>query len=457
MDHNILAIDDEQDFLDSIKRGLSISGFRNIRLENDSHLAAAFFEKEDTAIDIALIDVNMPGMDGITLLEHIKTTSPDTVCLMMTAMNDAKVAVQCLKKGACDYLVKPISREELSFAVNRSLERKKMLDTLATTREPAVPKLKCPEAFQDITTGSNNMFKIFAEAELHAKSDIPVLITGESGTGKDLLARAIHKASLRAKYPFTPVNMASLTEGLFDAEFCGHTSGAFTGAVHDSKGYLEQTNNGTIFMDEIGNAPLAFQAKLLRILQDGEYMKLGTSQTRKVNIRFITATNEDLELLIAKGLFRKDFYYRLNGAWLHLPPLRKRKEDIPLLIKKFLEEFSNSKEGMKVEEQALSVLMEYDYPGNIRELKSIIHSAINLAEDKPINIACLPSHLQKFLPHPKKKKEKTKIVVTPLYKVEKDHIINTYNATGRNKTQTATVLKVGINTLRRKLVNYGLE
>lgn len=457
MNYNILAVDDEQDFLDSIKRGLSTSGFRNIRLEKDSHMAATFFEKEDSAFDIALIDVNMPGMNGIKLLEHIKTTSPDTVCLMMTAMNDAKVAVQCLKKGAYDYLVKPISREELFFAVNRSLERKKMLDTMSTNSEQAVPRLKYPEAFQNITTCSNNMFKVLSEAELHARSDIPVLITGESGTGKDLLARAIHKASQREKFPFTPVNMASLTEGLFDAEFCGHKAGAFTGAVHDSKGYLEQANNGTIFMDEIGNAPLVFQAKLLRILQDGEYIKLGTSQTRKVNIRFITATNEDLELLIAKGLFRKDFYYRLKGAWLHLPPLRKRKEDIPLLIKKYLEEFSDNKEARKIDDQALSLLMEYDYPGNIRELKSIIHSAINLAQDKPINVTCLPSHLHRFLSHPKKKMEKAKIIETPLCKVEKDHIINTYNATGRNKTQTAMILKVGINTLRRKLVSYGLE
>jgi DNA-binding NtrC family response regulator len=365
------------------------------------------------------------------------------------------MAVQCLKKGAYDFLVKPISREELFFAVKRSLERKK-LDTMAPVNESKISALKCPEAFKKIITCSPNMFKVLSEAELHAKSDIPVLITGESGTGKDLLARAIHQASQRIKFPFIPVNMTSLSEGLFDAEFCGHTKGAFTGAIQDSKGYLEQTNHGTIFMDEIGSAPLAFQAKLLRILQDGEYMKLGTSQPRKVDIRFITATNEDLETMITKGLFRKDFYYRLNGASLHLPPLRKRKDDIPLLISKFLADLSDDKGSKKIDEKALSVLMEYDYPGNIRELKSIIHSAINLAQDKPITVDCLPVHLRTFLSSKKVQKKKTKVVVVPLSKIEKDHIINTYNATGRNKTQTAHILNVGLNTLRRKLLSYGL-
>ena len=227
------------------------------------------------------------------------------------------------------------------------------------------------------------------EAELHAVSNVPVLITGESGTGKELLARAIHMASSRAQGPFIPVNMASLNNGLFDDDFFGHVRGAFTGAEKDHAGYLERANHGTLFLDEIGMLPIDLQGKLLRVLQEGEFAKLGTSRIQKVDVRFVAATNENLDALLKRGKFRKDLYYRLKGAQLHLPPLRERPDDIPLLIDSFMAEFPGVFKDRRIEDKAVSMLTAYDYPGNIRELRSILHAAANLAQDRPI----APDHL----------------------------------------------------------------
>ncbi|MBT8350892.1 MAG: sigma-54 dependent transcriptional regulator [Deltaproteobacteria bacterium] len=303
------------------------------------------------------------------------------------------------------------------------------------------------------------MLRILKEAELHATSDVPILITGESGTGKELLAKAIHCTSPRSKFKFTPVNMASVTAGLFEAEFFGHTKGAFTGAESGRAGFLEHTNQGTLFLDEIGNLPLELQGKLMRVLQDGEYMKLGSSSHRTADVRFITATNEDLDKLMAQGMFRKDLYYRIRCGWLHLPPLRDRKEDIPLLAKTFLQEYGTNSNNQYIDEEALCLLLEYDYPGNIRELKSIIQSVVNLAQGGPISPRLLPDHL-------KRKNAVSSCIstnpqetdaVTTLALVEKNHIITAYEQTGKNKSQTARLLGIGLNTLRRKLKSYGVD
>lgn len=222
-------------------------------------------------------------------------------------------------------------------------------------------------------------------------------------------------------------------------------------------GYLEYTNRGTLFMDEIGDLPLEFQGKLLRVLQDGEYIKLGMNKPQKTDIRFVAATNKDLDQLMAKGLFRKDLYYRLKGTWLQLLPLRERKEDIPLLIKKFLEEFCGHHEKIGVDDQAISVLMDFDYPGNIRELKTILQSAVNLAQGHPISVKFLPDYLQKRKPVHKRDSIKTDDPIVPLEEIEKDHILKVYDQTSKNKLQTAKLLGIGLNTLRRKLNSYGIE
>ena len=455
MDNSIVLIDDEPLFLDSIRRGLNLCGFKNVRSEQNPNKAAALFKK-GRSFDVALIDLNMPEINGMELLDVIKNNSPNTECLMVTAVNEASVAVECLKKGACDYLIKPISGDNLSLAVKCALERKRVLDILHPGKKITSTALTHVEAFRSIITRSPKVLKILKEAELHAASDIPILITGESGTGKELLARAVHCASSRTKFSFTAINMASITGSLFDAEFFGCTRGAFTGAEKARMGHLEQTNKGSLFLDEIGDLPLELQGKLLRVLQEGEYLKLGTSKPQKTDVRFVSATNADLDRFKHKGMFRKDLYYRLKGACLHLPPLRERKEDIPLLADKFLKEFSDISFKEGISEEAGILLMNYDYPGNIRELRSIIQLAVNLAQGRQISADSLPAHLQKRKPVARSYSQKEGSSVAPLEEVEKAHVLKAYEQTGRIKTRTAKLLSIGLNTLRRKLEVYGV-
>lgn len=456
MDTKIILVDDDRDFAELMKRKLNDTGFANIHVEDDSRNAASLFESGEN-FDIALVDMTMPGMDGMELLEAIKTFSPRTECVMVTAVNEARVAVDCLNRGAYDYLVKPVSREDLAISMKRTLERKRLLDILDIEKSETLPELKNPAPFKPIVTRSKKVMKILKEAELHAESDVPVLITGESGTGKELLARAIHAASPRAKFPFTPVNMASLAPSLFESEFFGHTKGAFTGAENVRAGYLEHTNRGTLFLDEIGDMAPELQGKLLRVLQGGDYFKLGTSRHQRSDIRFIAATNEDLEQMMAKREFRKDLYYRVRGGWLHLPPLRERKEDIPLLADKFLKDFVGNGEHGGIGEDAMRALMDYDFPGNVRELCSIIQSAANLSQGKPVSKHCLPDHLPQAKMAWRSPALNAAEPVLPLAKVEKNHILKVYNHTGKNKSKTARLLGIGLNTLRRKLKSYGGE
>jgi DNA-binding NtrC family response regulator len=452
MNNSIIIIDDEQDFLDSVRRGLLGVGFRNLKLFSDSRKAAESLRQGET-FDIALIDITMPEVNGLEILDFIKTNYPATECIMVTAANEARIAIECLRKGAYEYLVKPISREDLVSSINRALEHKRLLEIVEVSKSSKRPEMINNEAFGSILFLSDKMRRLLKEAELHAVSDTPLLLTGESGTGKELLARAIHQCSSRAGEKFLSVNMASTAGSLFDAEFFGHTKGAFTGAEKERIGHLEYANNGTLFLDEIGDLPLDFQGKLLRVLQDGEFLKLGTSTPRRVDVRFIAATNSELTVLIARNLFRKDLYYRLKGAWLHIPPLRERREDIPLLINAFLDEIRPVCGMPQIDGDALGMLMGYDYPGNVRELRFILQSAANLSEGRVINRRCLPAAVikkasMKYAAAVEEGKAST------LPEVEKSHILSVYEQTGRNKVRTAKILDIGLNTLRRKLASY---
>ena len=452
METHILVVDDDIDYLELLQGKLTTAGYRRIQLEHDPVKAASRIEK-GADFDIALLDLTMPGMDGIALLEFIKNTSPRTECIMVTAVNDARSAVDCLRKGAYDYLVKPIAQEDLVFAISRSLERKRLLDILDIKKSPTTPKLQQVEAFKPILTQSPALIRLLKEAELHANSEVPVLITGESGTGKELLAKAIHQASPRAGASFTPMNMASISNSLFEAEFFGHTKGAFTGAERARSGFLKISHKGTLFLDEIGILPLELQGKLLRVLQDGEYTMLGTSKRQKVDVRFIAATNEDLERLINQRKFRKDLYYRIRGGWLHLPALRDRREDIPLLADHFLQAYCEADTPCRIHDETMCLLLEYAYPGNIRELISIIQSAANLAQGREIVPDFLPQNL-------KNTAAQNTCRFTdggnnlPLAEVEKRHILAVYSHSGHNKSKTARLLGIGLNTLRRKLKQY---
>lgn len=453
----ILLVDDEQDFLESLERGLFISGFRNIRVESDPRKAAVLFQQGEL-VDIALVDITMPGMTGVELLDIIRSSSPTTECIMLTAADETSLAVSCIKKGAFDYRLKPLVMEELLIVILKALERKNLLEIHRIGRQKGFFDLANPGVFASIITQSERMFRIMKEAELHAASKVPVLITGETGTGKEILAKAIHNTSSRANHTLTSINMSALTPTLFESEFYGHTKGAFTGATQNRKGYLEATSGGTLFLDEIGSLPLDLQGKLLRVLQEGEYFKLGTSRPQGADVRFIAATNVELNKLQDQGLFRKDLFYRLCGAWLDLPPLRERKGDIAILVEAFLRDHGSGHSSRDIEEPVWAMLKDYEYPGNVRELKSIVQHAANLAKGKSISIHHLPAYITAALSTNRQLETQfSPYTIISLAAMEKDHILNAYQHTGGNKLQTARLLEIGLNTLRRKLHSYGKE
>jgi len=456
MHTSLLLVDDDPDYLDVLKEKLRLSGYRDVDTEFDAAAAARKLEN-GAAYDVVFIDIHMPEMDGFELLQRIKAARPRIECIMVTAVNEARVAVECLRKGAYDYLVKPVTRDDLVLALNRTLERKRLLDILALEKGQARPELDNPVPFAPIITRSPGMLKVLKEAELHAGSHVPVLITGESGTGKEMLARAIHGASPRAEFPFIPVNMAAVAGGLFEAEFFGHARGAFTGAGSARAGYLQNAHQGSLFLDEIGNLPLELQGKLLRVLQDGEYRRLGESRARRVDVRVIAATNVNLERAMAQKRFRPDLFYRINGSWLHLPPLRERTGDIPLLAERFLEEFAGDggKPG-RLDPDAACLLMKYAYPGNVRELRSILQSALNLARGGTLGMAALPPRLRQH-PMPAECRDiNGDQTLDTLAEVERNHILKVYSRAGENKSRTARILGIGLNTLRRRLKAYGI-
>ena len=455
MTTRILVVDDDRDYLELMKARLTGAGFQKIRVEDDPLKAAALVLSEEI-FDIALIDMTMPEMDGLQLLDIFKNNSPGTDCIIVTAVNEARVAVQCLRKGAYDYLVKPISEEDLVFSLKRALEKRRLVEILDIEKSRKLPVLTNPEAFRSIITRSARMMRLLKEAELHAASVMPILITGESGTGKELLARAIHATSPRARHPFMPVNMAAINAHLFEAEFFGHTRGAFTGAEKVRAGYLKNAHHGTLFLDEIGNLPQAMQAKLLRVLQDGEYNQLGSSVSLKADVRLVAATNESLEEMISQQRFRKDLYYRIKGGWLHLPPLRERVEDIPLLVDRFLDDYCGPSRQCHIDDETLCLLTQYDYPGNIRELKSIIQSAVNLSQGKDITARFFPEELRQQVAVTHCAQPVNSEAIAPLSQIEKSHILDAYSRLSGNKSQTARVLGIGLNTLRRKLKSYGM-
>ena len=457
MDARILVIDDEPVFLDSIRRGLITAGYKNIYLLQQPAQVPSFLEEQ--SVDLALIDITMPKISGLDVLEWIKAHNPEIECIMVTAVEEIEMAVKSMRLGAYDYLIKPLSRDKLLIAMDRALERKRLLHLLDLQRREEKGKLRNPEVFKNIVTLSKPFLKVLYEAELHAGSDIPVLITGESGTGKELLAQALHRASLRANQPFIPVNMASLSAALFESEFFGHTRGAFTGAEREREGYLEAAAKGTLFLDEIGDLPAELQGKLLRVLQEKEFVKLGTSRQRKIEVRFVAATNVDLENMVNRGRFRKDLYYRLKVAWLHIPPLRDRLEDIPPLVEHFIREFSTAERPMQISNEALELLCAYRYPGNVRELRSIIQTACNLAQEGVIDRSHLPQEVRKIqIPHWVEARDQGDIPGgdLSLAAVEKAHILKVYRQTGGNKSQAARLLEIGLTTLHRKLKEYGV-
>ena len=452
---SILVVDDEQDFLDSVARGLRLEGYADVTgVVRSTEVAALLDEK---TFDCAFLDISMPGPDGIELLQLIKERNPQTECIMVTAHQSIPLVIRAMKLGAYDYLVKPTTPEELCHALDRALERRRMLEALRLRSDEAHDQaLAQPAAFSDFVTADPHTLRLLREAELHAVSQIPILITGETGVGKEVLARAIHQASRRRAGPFVPVNLLAVTPSLFESEFFGHVRGAFTGADRDRPGYLARARGGTLFLDEIGDLSLETQGKLLRLLQEGEYVPVGSTRTERADVRIVAATNQDLAQRVAARAFRKDLLYRLQFAHLHLPPLRRRKEDLPLLAERLLGA-STSHPQARLSEPAELALLGHDWPGNVRELKGVLEAAANLAQGGVIE----PQHLRlgaagRSAPVKALGQAVEVGQLEPLADVERRHILAVYEAVGRNKSQAARVLEIGLQTLHRKLKAYGV-
>jgi two-component system response regulator AtoC len=452
----ILIIDEDLGFLEKAKNLLHRVGYEDVQTEADPGQAMKRIDR-GALYDAVLIDLDMQGLDWLWLMDAIHEADPDTECIVLSARNEARLAVDCIKNGASDYLTKPVSEDRLLDAVKKAVGRLRRSRAHFDLGSWFADVSAGGNAFESIVTCSDKMRRILQEARLHARSDVTVLITGESGTGKELLARAIHRLSGRAEAPFLSINMASLAGSLFDSEFFGHTRGAFTGAERDRAGYLEHSNGGTVFLDEVSDLPIDFQGKLLRVLEQGEFIRLGASASQKADVRFISATNADLDRQLARRSFRQDLYYRLKGVRLHLPPLRERREDIPLLVDHFLSEFGRSRAVHRIDGEAMRALAGYDYPGNVRELRTLIQSAMNLVEGNCLTLSSLPAYLRQ---HHRKSAAGTFLpsgIIAPLEGIERQHVLRAYDQSGKNKVWAARILGIGVNTLRRKLSLYGIR
>ena len=453
MKASILVVDDEIAFLLSVERMLRLEGYEEVTTVADPTEVKGLLERH--RFDAALLDVTMPEMNGIEVLGMIKERSPETECVMVTANENIPLVIRAVRGGAYDYLVKPITPEQLTHALDRALEHKRLIASLMLRSSRAVTRtLDNPDSFREIVTGDRQMLGLLREAELHAASDIPILITGETGVGKELLARAIHSAGRRQKGPLVAVNMLALSPTLFESEFFGHVKGAFTGAVKDKEGYLGKAAGGTLFLDEIGDLSLEIQGKLLRVLQEGEYCPVGDTKSIRSDVRFVAATNQDLDRQVQQRKFRKDLFYRLQFAHLQIPPLRDRIDDLPLLVERLLPESSGGA-GL-ITNASWERLRSHGWPGNVRELKGVLEAASNLAAGGEIK----PAHLK--LPGGKSGARAvgrpTAVgELEPLVEVERRHILAVYEAVGNNKSRAARVLGIGLQTLHRKLRAYGVR
>lgn len=381
----ILVVDD-----DAGSRGV-ISSFlelANYEVSEARDGKAALQMLESSPFDMIMTDLKMPGMDGVSLLKAIREMQSDMVGIVVTGFASVETAVMAMKAGAFDYITKPINRDELLIIVKKGLEFKRLRKENLSLRK----ELKKKYSFEGIVGDSDAMQKVYSLIEKVADSDSTVLVLGESGTGKELVARTIHYNSSRSDKPLVPINCGAIPESLLESELFGHEKGAFTGAYSARAGRFELANNGTIFLDEIGDMSPSLQVKLLRVLQERQFERVGGTKTIKIDVRVITATNQDLEKAVVEKKFREDLYYRINVIPITIPPLRERVGDVPLLVNHFLDVFSRKK-GKRIEgisDEAMSLLLAYQWPGNVRELENLVERMIILKRDGVINISDLP-------------------------------------------------------------------
>jgi two-component system NtrC family response regulator len=382
---SVIIIDDEEAQVQSLKSFLTKRSY-TVFTANEGEKALKI--AQENTIDIVLTDFQMPGWNGLTVLREMKNLNPEIDVVVMTAFGTIESAVQIMKAGAFDYLIKPIDLDELETILNRIKERKHLLSENKTLKEQLQDKFR----FESMISQSSVMENVLSTAGRVASSKATVLIRGESGTGKELIAKAIHFTSPRKEKPFVTVNVASLSESLLESELFGHEKGSYTGAINQRIGRFEEANSGTIFIDEVGDIPLPIQVKLLRTIQFGEYQRIGSNQTEKTDVRIIAATHRNLEEMMQNGSFREDLFYRLNVVAVQLPPLRQRKEDIPILVDHFIKRYSAELEKAvsSISREALDQLMKYSFPGNIRELENVIQRAVVLSRETIVTTNDLP-------------------------------------------------------------------
>jgi len=436
----VLVVDDDLKMRTLVQRVLSREGYvvRGAETGQDALDQMSRWEP-----DLLLCDIRMPGMDGMELLRRVHVQRPELPVIVMTGFGSVETAVQAMRAGAFDYFSKPFDLDELSIVVRKASDHLQLRRELADLRK----QVSRSPGLVGKSKAIQNVLDWIARA---APADATVAIYGKSGTGKELVARAIHRQSKRASGPFVPVNCAAIPENLIESELFGHAKGSFTGAVREHPGLFVEASDGSLFLDEIGELPLAMQAKLLRALQDGEVRPVGRSDSIKVNARLIVATNRDLERDVTDGRFRDDLFYRLNVIPIHLPDLKERPEDIPLLAIHFLERFAQGGEPKRLSKTALAALERYDWPGNVRQLENVMERACALVAGPEIGIEDLPPKLQE----PAAMAQAEELPLASLAETEYRLIERTLRHFGGHLGKTADSLAIHRRTLSRKLKEY---
>jgi DNA-binding NtrC family response regulator len=460
----ILVIDDEPDIRESLEALLSSE---NYRVELAFNATEGLKKLETSTYDLVLVDLMMPDKSGMEVLEEIRLRDRETPLFMITAYGSIEVAVEALKRGANDYFAKPWDNEKLLIEIERMISKHR-LERENTELKRA---LKQRYSFPNIVGKSERMMKILDLVAQVAASRATILITGETGTGKELIANAIHAHSARSEHPFVPVHSGSVPPDLLESALFGHVKGAFTGAVASRKGYFEIANRGTIFFDEIGTISLETQTKLLRVIQEREFMPLGSTETIRVDVRIVAATNAELKRAVEEGKFREDLYYRLNVINLALPPLRDRKEDIPALVDHFFAKYckenekyldTNGRSVLRFEPEAMQILMDHLWPGNVRELENVVERAVVLASQSLVPVDVLPEHLLEAKGLRIRRDESGRLAAdASLFEVVADYerrkIIEQLEASDWSQTAAAEALRVPLSTLNQKIKRLNIE
>lgn len=442
----ILVVDDEKDICRVLEFLLSGEGY-SVSTAASGEEAIAKLKK--TGFDVVLTDLKMDKLDGIAVLAEAKRLNPDTAVILMTAYASVESAVDAMKKGAADYIVKPFLNEEIRLTVKRTLEQMHLkAENIALKRE-----LSQHRGCTKVIFTSEAMQRVFELLDDVIPTKSNILLLGESGTGKGLVAETIHCNSPRREKAFISINCSAIPENLLESELFGYRKGAFTGAVADKKGLILMAAGGTLFLDEIGDMPLSLQAKLLHVLETGDVMPLGDTIPRSSDMRLITATNQDLSKKIKEGKFREDLFYRIDVIEIAIPPLRQRKEDIPLLVDSFIRRVAaqNQKDVRQISSEAMEALMNYDWPGNVRELANVIERAVVLSDARIIQIKHIPVRITLHAP------ELPMTLKDMINEQEKNIILTAYESNNRNKEATARSLGIDLATLYRKMKKLGLD